>query len=109
MDLVDYDQQVFDTIVAEYRAFATEIGIESFTAIPISGFKGDNITAAPSANTPWYAGPSLIAHLETVEIANTAAQARAFRLPVQWVNRPNRDFRRVAEIGRASCRDRGGT
>ncbi|MBA4165061.1 MAG: adenylyl-sulfate kinase [Erythrobacter sp.] len=98
MDLVDYDQQVFDTIVAEYRAFATEIGIESFTAIPISGFKGDNITAAPSANTPWYAGPSLIAHLETVEIANTAAQARAFRMPVQWVNRPNLDFRGFAGL-----------
>ncbi|WP_338446698.1 sulfate adenylyltransferase subunit CysN [Pelagerythrobacter marensis] len=93
MDLVDYDRDRFETIVADYRAFAQEIGIEDFTAIPISGFKGDNITAAPSANTPWYEGPSLIEHLETVEIANTAAQARAFRMPVQWVNRPNLDFR----------------
>ncbi len=93
MDLVDYDRETFDRIVADYRAFAEEIGIEGFTAIPISGFKGDNITAAPSPSTPWYDGPSLIEHLETVEIANTAAQARAFRMPVQWVNRPNLDFR----------------
>jgi len=98
MDLVDYDQKIFDDIVADYRAFAETIGIENFTAIPISGFKGDNITAAPSANTPWYTGPkyaglSLIEHLETVELANVAAQQRAFRMPVQWVNRPNLDFR----------------
>src|SRR5690606_424079 len=59
----------------------------------ISGFKGDNITAAPSAQTPWYTGPSLIDHLETVEIEGMAAQASPFRMPVQWVNRPNLDFR----------------
>ena len=93
MDLVDYDRETFDNIVADYRAFAEEIGIEEFTAIPISGFKGDNITSAPSPNTPWYEGPSLIEHLETVEVAGTAAQARSFRMPVQWVNRPNLDFR----------------
>ena len=93
MDLVDYSQDVFDKIVADYTEFANEIGIDEFTAIPISGFKGDNITTAPSDNTPWYGGPSLIDHLETVEIANTAAQERAFRMPVQWVNRPNLDFR----------------
>lgn len=98
MDLVDYDQAAFDEIVADYRGFAETIGIESFTAIPISGFKGDNITSAPSANTPWYSGPnyagqSLIHHLETVELAETAAQERPFRMPVQWVNRPNLDFR----------------
>ncbi len=98
MDLVDYDQAVFDRIVTDYRAFAEEIGIADFTAIPISGFKGDNITAAPSANTPWYDGPSLIHHLETVELANTAAQERAFRMPVQWVNRPNLDFRGFAGL-----------
>ena len=96
MDLVDYDQSTFDAIVADYAAFAHEVGIESFTAIPISGFKGDNITASPSAKTPWYAGPSLIHHLETVELANTAAQERSFRMPVQWVNRPNLDFRGFA-------------
>jgi bifunctional enzyme CysN/CysC len=98
MDLVEYDQATFDRIVADYQDFAEEIGVEEFTAIPISGFKGDNITTAPSANTPWYAGPnyagiSLIQHLETVELANTRAQERAFRMPVQWVNRPNLDFR----------------
>ncbi|HWK40877.1 MAG TPA: sulfate adenylyltransferase subunit CysN [Croceibacterium sp.] len=93
MDLVDYSQEVFDGIVADYAAFAKEIGIEQFTPIPISGFMGDNITAAPSANTPWYTGPSLIDHLETVEIEGAAAQARPLRMPVQWVNRPNLDFR----------------
>ena len=93
MDLVDYDQATFEQIVADYRTFAESIGIESFTAIPISGFKGDNIAAAPSANTPWYEGPSLIAHLESVEVTSVAAQDHAFRMPVQWVNRPNLDFR----------------
>jgi bifunctional enzyme CysN/CysC len=93
MDLVGYDKATFDQIVSDYAAFAKQAGIEAFTAIPISGFKGDNITDAPSANTPWYDGPSLIHHLETVEIANVAAQRRAFRMPVQWVNRPNLDFR----------------
>ncbi|WP_156320211.1 sulfate adenylyltransferase subunit CysN [Croceibacterium atlanticum] len=93
MDLVDYDQSKFEHIVADYRSFAKSIGIDDFTAIPISGFKGDNITTAPSENTPWYKGPSLIDHLETVEIANTAAQEQSFRMPVQWVNRPNLDFR----------------
>lgn len=93
MDLVDYDQSTFEHIVADYRAFAKEIGIEEFTPIPISGFKGDNITKAPSDNTKWYTGPSLIEHLETVEVAGTIAQTRPFRMPVQWVNRPNLDFR----------------
>ncbi len=96
MDLVDYNQGTFDEIVAEYQDFAEEAGIERFTAIPISGFKGDNITTSPSANTPWYKGPALIEHLETVELANEAAQSRSFRMPVQWVNRPNLDFRGFA-------------
>ena len=92
MDLVGYDQAVFDRIRADYAAFAQGIGIADFTAIPISGFKGDNITA-PSANTPWYTGPALLPHLETVELEDTRDQAGAFRMPVQWVNRPNLDFR----------------
>jgi bifunctional enzyme CysN/CysC len=95
MDLVGYDQGVFDGIVADYRAFATSIGIGDFAAIPISGFKGDNITAL-SANTPWYDGPALIGHLETVEVDTAAAQAQPFRMPVQWVNRPDLDFRGFA-------------
>ncbi|WP_066557241.1 sulfate adenylyltransferase subunit CysN [Croceicoccus bisphenolivorans] len=93
MDLVDYDQATFDAIVAEYAAFAKEIGIESFTAIPISGFKGDNITTAPSENTPWYSGPSLVEHLESVEVRSSLDAEGYFRMPVQWVNRPNLDFR----------------
>ncbi|MEO6041792.1 MAG: sulfate adenylyltransferase subunit CysN [Croceibacterium sp.] len=98
MDLVDYDRQVFDRIVADYREFAAQIGIGEVTAIPLSGFKGDNITAAPSANTPWYSGPSLIAHLESVELEQTAAQTQPLRMPVQWVNRPNLDFRGFAGL-----------
>jgi len=93
MDLVDFSQEIFDEIVEDYRQFSGEIGIDSFTAIPISGFRGDNITEAPSANTPWYSGPALIAHLENIPIAATAAQEKPFRMPVQWVNRPNLDFR----------------
>ncbi len=92
MDLIDYDQAKYDAIVADYAGFAAEIGIKSFTAMPISGFKGDNITKN-SANTPWYTGKPLIEHLETVELDNTTDQGKAFRLPVQWVNRPNLDFR----------------
>jgi len=92
MDLVGYDKTVFDRITLAYRAFASEIGITNFTAIPISGFKGDNITAL-SDNTPWFKGPALIEHLENVEVGTTADEAKPFRLPVQWVNRPNLDFR----------------
>ncbi|MEQ1496380.1 MAG: sulfate adenylyltransferase subunit CysN [Novosphingobium sp.] len=92
MDLVGYDQTVFDGIVADYAQFAQSIGIERYTALPISGFKGDNITAL-SAKTPWFKGPTLIEHLEAVEVDTETAQAEPFRLPVQWVNRPNLDFR----------------
>jgi bifunctional enzyme CysN/CysC len=92
MDLVDYSQQVFDDIVADYAAFANEIGIKNFTAMPISGFKGDNITTL-SENTPWFTGKPLIEHLESVELDLTTDQTKPFRLPVQWVNRPNLDFR----------------
>ena len=92
MDLVDYSQDVFDKIVADYTEFAKSIGIESFTAMPISGFKGDNIIGA-SPNTPWYKGPNLVEHLENVEVLTSEDQAKPFRMPVQWVNRPNLDFR----------------
>ena len=92
MDLVDYDQAVFDGIVKDYTEFANSIGIREFTALPISGFKGDNITG-PSANTPWYKGPALIEHLETVEVNSATDAEKPFRMPVQWVNRPNLDFR----------------
>ncbi len=92
MDLVGYDQATYDRIVADYAAFAESIGIAGFTPMPISGFKGDNITAA-SANTPWYDGPTLIDHLDTVTLDVSEDQIGAFRMPVQWVNRPNLDFR----------------
>ena len=92
MDLIEYDQAKYDAIVADYKAFAESIGIKSFTPMPISGFMGDNITTK-SENTPWYKGVTLMEHLESVEIDMNAAQAQPFRLPVQWVNRPNLDFR----------------
>ena len=95
MDLVGYDAARYDEIVADYKSFAEGIGVKSFTAIPISGFKGDNI-ASLSPNTPWYDGVTLIDHLETVELDVLADQAKPFRLPVQWVNRPNLDFRGFA-------------
>ena len=92
MDLVNYEQETFDQIVEEYKHFATEIGIDKFTALPISGFKGDNITAV-SKNTPWYQGSPLMHHLETVNLEQVHDDQDAFRMPVQWVNRPNLDFR----------------
>jgi len=92
MDLVDYSQETFDAIVADYSAFAQSIGISRFTPIPISGFVGDNITTK-SEHTPWYSGATLMELLETVEIDADADRAKPFRLPVQWVNRPNLDFR----------------
>jgi bifunctional enzyme CysN/CysC len=94
MDLVDYSQSVFDTIVEEYAEFGRQVGIEQFVAIPVSGLRGDNITA-PSEHTTWYHGPTLMGYLETVEIEDQA-QHRPLRLPVQWVNRPNLDFRGFA-------------
>ena len=92
MDLIDYDQAQYDAIVADYAEFAKSIGIEGFTAMPISGFKGDNITTR-SENTPWYQGPTLVDHLESVEVNSARDAGKAFRMPVQWVNRPNLDFR----------------
>ena len=92
MDLVDYSQDVFNQIVADYTAFAKSIGIAHFLPMPISGFKGDNIIG-PSGNMPWYTGPNLIEHLETVEVNSSLDAAKPFLLPVQWVNRPNLDFR----------------
>ena len=92
MDLIDYDETKFNAIVSDYAKFAESIGIESFHAVPISGLAGDNITSR-SDNTDWYGGPVLIDLLETMQISNTASQKKPFRMPVQWVNRPNLDFR----------------
>ena len=92
MDLVDFDQMRFDEIVADFAHFAATLEMNPPLAIPISGLAGDNITEK-SANTPWYEGPALLPHLETVELAEDAAQQAPFAMPVQWVNRPNLDFR----------------
>jgi bifunctional enzyme CysN/CysC len=67
MDLVDYDQGAFDAIAADYRAFAEKIGIEDWVAMPVSGLNGDNVVSRSEA-TPWYAGPSLLEHLDTVPL-----------------------------------------
>ncbi len=91
MDLIDYDQAKFDSIIAEYREFSKDLGYSSITAIPLSALRGDNMIDA-SPNTPWYEGPSLLAHLETVQVEQDAID-KPFRMPVQWVNRPNLDFR----------------
>ncbi|MBH9538492.1 sulfate adenylyltransferase subunit CysN [Novosphingopyxis sp. YJ-S2-01] len=95
MDLVDYDEARFREIVADYRIFADSIGIEDFTAIPLSGLAGDNIAEA-SERTPWYDGPALIEHLETVELPRLDNQAKPLRMPVQMVSRPDLDFRGFA-------------
>ena len=91
LDLVDYSQDVFDDIEADYRDFAEQIGLRDITCIPMSALRGDNIVE-PSINTPWYSGPTLIDHLEAVEISDEV-QNTPFRMPIQWVNRPNLDFR----------------
>ncbi|QDQ96123.1 sulfate adenylyltransferase subunit CysN [Tomitella fengzijianii] len=91
LDLVDYSQEVFDAIDRDFRAFAGRIGAPSVVTVPMSALMGDNLTG-PSPNTPWYQGPSLIEHLESVEIDDDR-QARPMRMPVQWVNRPDHTFR----------------
>jgi bifunctional enzyme CysN/CysC len=92
MDLVDYDQAAFDAIVADYREFAAQIGIDEWIAIPVSGLQGDNVTAGSEA-MPWYEGPSLLEHLDTVPLDANAEATGPLRMPVQWVNRPDQNFR----------------
>ncbi|MBB1088120.1 sulfate adenylyltransferase subunit CysN [Lysobacter sp. SG-8] len=94
MDLVDYDQGVFDAIVDGYRALADALGIAHVQAVPLSALKGDNLIGR-SSSTPWYDGPSALEYLETVDVSR-AGNDIGFRLPVQWVNRPNQDFRGFA-------------
>ncbi len=95
MDLVDYSQARFEEIVAEYRDFAARIGLTDITAIPLSALKGDNVVARSGA-MPWYDGPALMPWLEAVEVDEFRMQYAPFRLPVQWVSRPNLDFRGFA-------------
>ena len=94
MDLVDYKQEVFNSICDDYQQFANRAGIKNITAIPISALKGDNITAL-SPKMPWYQESPLISFLETITIPKPAQNGR-FAMPVQWVNRPNLDFRGFA-------------
>jgi bifunctional enzyme CysN/CysC len=95
MDMVGFSRERFEAIVADYRAFADEIGIGAFTAIPIAALTGDNI-AASSPATPWYEGPALLEHLETVPIAAARPDSGTFHMAVQWVNRPDSRFRGYA-------------
>jgi bifunctional enzyme CysN/CysC len=94
IDLVEYHKEVFDRIVGDYLAFASQLGFVSIVPIPISARYGDNVIA-PSGNTPWYHGPTLLDHLETVDAASDDL-TKPFRFQVQWVNRPNLDFRGYA-------------
>jgi bifunctional enzyme CysN/CysC len=96
MDLVDYSSQVFQDIEHNYREFAARIGLTDIAAIPVSALRGDNIIAAGDS-MPWYRGPTLLQHLERVPIEDQVA-AQPFRMPVQWVNRPNQDFRGFAGL-----------
>ena len=91
MDLVEFDRRQFDEIAERLSAFVADLGEVSVTAIPLSARFGDNVTKI-SSRMPWYCGPTLIEHLHSVEISGGYAE-RPFRFPVQWVNRPNGDFR----------------
>ena len=121
MDLVGFDAGTFDSIVRDYQQFAAPLGFASITAIPLSALNGDNMIE-PSANTPWYTGPTLMNFLETFQVEGDNRD-QPFRMPVQWVNRPHLDFRgfcgtiaagtirpgdelRVASSGRTSRVDR---
>ncbi len=92
-DLIGFDQARFEAIRAEYEAAAASFGFTTLLAIPLAARFGDNLVF-PSLRTPWYRGPTLLEHLETVALAPAAE--RPFRMPVQWVNRPNADFRGYA-------------
>jgi bifunctional enzyme CysN/CysC len=92
MDLVGYDSEVFTRISLQYREFAGKLGLDGVTFIPMSALKGDNIISA-SASMPWYEGPSLMEFLESAPVDDAMMESSAFRMPVQWVNRPHLDFR----------------
>lgn len=91
MDLVAFDEPTFNAILADYRAFAAKLGFVSLQAIPLSGLEGDNVLQT-GARMAWYSGPTLLHYLNTVDTSSSQLQ-RPFRMPVQWVNRPNLDFR----------------
>src|SRR5580704_15138881 len=94
IDLVGYAKETFDRLVGDFASFASQLGFTAIMPIPISARFGDNVTGL-SGNTPWYRGPTLLQHLETTEVEGEV-EAKPFRFPVQWVNRPNLDFRGYA-------------
>ena len=95
MDLVDFDRAAFDAVTADYRVFADQVGISDWIAIPVSGLGGDNI-GQRSERTSWYSGPTLLEQLDSVPLDANADAQKPFRMPVQWVNRPNHGFRGFA-------------
>ena len=97
MDLVDFSEEVFQRIANDYRELASQLGLEQVTYIPMSALQGENVTA-PSAAMPWFQGPSLMSYLESVEVDDALQRRQSFRLPVQWVNRPDLDFRGFAGL-----------
>jgi len=97
LDMVGYSEEVFNRIDHDYRVFAKEVGLQNIVTIPMSALKGDNITEL-SRNTPWYSGETLMGYLENVQVEDAAEQSGVFRMPVQWVNRPNLDFRGYSGI-----------
>jgi bifunctional enzyme CysN/CysC len=97
LDMVGYSEEIYNRIDTEYRIFAREIGLQNIVTIPMSALKGDNITA-PSTNTPWYHGETLMGYLENIKVEDPVEKSGIFRMPVQWVNRPNLDFRGFSGI-----------
>jgi bifunctional enzyme CysN/CysC len=97
MDLVNWSRTIFEDIASDYVAFAKKLGLTDIVTIPMSALKGDNITSR-SDQTPWYKGPSLMDYLETVSLDEDRLKRQTFRMPVQWVNRPDHDFRGFAGL-----------
>jgi bifunctional enzyme CysN/CysC len=94
VDMVAFDAATVARIDSEFRAFAQQLGVHEITTIPVSGLRGDNVVQR-SAHTPWYGGPTLLEYLEGCETDDAARQQQPLRLPVQWVNRPDADFRGI--------------
>jgi len=105
MDLVDYDEAVYQSIVDDYHNFAKQLNFDHITPIPLSALKGDNVIER-SVNTHWYSGPTLLGYLETVDV-HRRDDSRPFRFPVQWVNRPSSDFRGFAGTVLAGTASKG--
>ncbi|HTX33001.1 MAG TPA: sulfate adenylyltransferase subunit CysN [Solirubrobacteraceae bacterium] len=97
LDLVNYSQPRFRELEGEYREFASRLGLDQVTCIPVSALRGDGVVER-GENLPWYSGPTLLQYLETVEVDDDYLRSGPLRLPVQWVNRPNSEFRGFAGL-----------